>query len=281
MTQTPANWYDDGSGRLRYWDGSAWTDHFADTYVPPLPPAPSAPEAGFGPAQSTANWDYQPQATAQGDGFPANYDHAAPPTTDERADLGYAVPGAGGQDALADPFAAAPRQDSYPTSASAPKKKLPGWALALIVTGIVLIVGAAVAIAFLFVNVANTTNNVFEDAVKELDNATTVPTELESTYWELDDAYRNDSCSELMAVTTQSYRDSVGIENDTCAGAFNLDEDAASFYAYVESGEITGDSATLVAYESYSDAGQDFGDDASYTLVNVEGAWLFDTIEFD
>ncbi|WP_374009876.1 DUF2510 domain-containing protein [Leifsonia sp. LS-T14] len=27
---TPAGWYDDGSGRLRWWDGTQWTDHFAD-----------------------------------------------------------------------------------------------------------------------------------------------------------------------------------------------------------------------------------------------------------
>ncbi|WP_374009878.1 DUF2510 domain-containing protein [Leifsonia sp. LS-T14] len=30
MSSTPANWYDDGSGRLRWWDGEAWTEHFAD-----------------------------------------------------------------------------------------------------------------------------------------------------------------------------------------------------------------------------------------------------------
>lgn len=31
--QTPvAGWYDDDSGRQRYWDGSAWTEHFADEY---------------------------------------------------------------------------------------------------------------------------------------------------------------------------------------------------------------------------------------------------------
>lgn len=28
---TPAGWYDDGSGNQRYWDGSAWTEHTAPT----------------------------------------------------------------------------------------------------------------------------------------------------------------------------------------------------------------------------------------------------------
>lgn len=27
---TPAGWYDDGTGRLRWWDGGQWTEHFAD-----------------------------------------------------------------------------------------------------------------------------------------------------------------------------------------------------------------------------------------------------------
>jgi hypothetical protein len=31
-TSTVAGWYDDGSGRQRYWNGDAWTEHFADTY---------------------------------------------------------------------------------------------------------------------------------------------------------------------------------------------------------------------------------------------------------
>ncbi|MFF7293506.1 DUF2510 domain-containing protein [Microbacterium sp. NPDC008134] len=34
---TPAGWYDDGSGRQRWWDGEQWTEHFA--------PETSAPEA--------------------------------------------------------------------------------------------------------------------------------------------------------------------------------------------------------------------------------------------
>lgn len=30
MSDVAAGWYDDGSGRQRWWDGSTWTDHFAD-----------------------------------------------------------------------------------------------------------------------------------------------------------------------------------------------------------------------------------------------------------
>ena len=29
MSNVIAGWYDDGTGRQRWWDGSAWTDHFA------------------------------------------------------------------------------------------------------------------------------------------------------------------------------------------------------------------------------------------------------------
>jgi|GEM_PF-2046553 len=31
---TPAGWYDDGSGRQRWWDGMQWTEHFAPTSPP-------------------------------------------------------------------------------------------------------------------------------------------------------------------------------------------------------------------------------------------------------
>ena len=49
---TPAGWYPDASngGRQRYWDGSAWTAHFA----PELIPAPTAPMASPSPVMSTA-----------------------------------------------------------------------------------------------------------------------------------------------------------------------------------------------------------------------------------
>ncbi|WP_091225770.1 DUF2510 domain-containing protein [Microbacterium sp. 3J1] len=42
---TPAGWYDDGSGRLRWWDGVQWTEHFA----------PSAESAGASADETPAD----------------------------------------------------------------------------------------------------------------------------------------------------------------------------------------------------------------------------------
>ncbi|HWK19930.1 MAG TPA: DUF2510 domain-containing protein [Microbacteriaceae bacterium] len=53
MSTAAPGWYDDGQhpGRLRYWDGTQWTDHFASS----LPVAERLPDAiAFDP-------DYRPQ----------------------------------------------------------------------------------------------------------------------------------------------------------------------------------------------------------------------------
>ena len=37
--KTPAGWYDDGSGRQRYWDGQQWTVYAPEPAAPPFPPS--------------------------------------------------------------------------------------------------------------------------------------------------------------------------------------------------------------------------------------------------
>ncbi|MGF6823303.1 putative integral membrane protein [Microbacterium sp. ZKA21] len=49
IMSTPAGWYDDGSGRQRWWDGTQWTDQFAPETAAPdsgVPPYASNPAAG-------------------------------------------------------------------------------------------------------------------------------------------------------------------------------------------------------------------------------------------
>lgn len=66
---TPAGWYDDGSGRQRWWDGTKWTEHFA----PEAAAAESAP--GASGAEATAYAAPAAGSPAQG---AAPYAAAAP-----------------------------------------------------------------------------------------------------------------------------------------------------------------------------------------------------------
>lgn len=44
---TAAGWYDDGSGRQRWWDGSQWTDQFQSAAPAPSTPASAAQPTGI------------------------------------------------------------------------------------------------------------------------------------------------------------------------------------------------------------------------------------------
>ena len=64
-SKTPAGWYDDGSGNLRYWDGSAWTEHRAPGPAATQPPADASGESSG--AASSAAASSAPEATTLGD----------------------------------------------------------------------------------------------------------------------------------------------------------------------------------------------------------------------
>lgn len=67
---TAAGWYDDGSGRQRWWDGSAWTDRFQDPAgagsVVPAPPAQGGLEGVVNRIQAEAAAGGQPRPAAAG-----------------------------------------------------------------------------------------------------------------------------------------------------------------------------------------------------------------------
>lgn len=50
MANAPAGWFDDGSGRQRWWDGTAWTDRYLDEYATTAkaPRAVKAPKVATG-----------------------------------------------------------------------------------------------------------------------------------------------------------------------------------------------------------------------------------------
>ncbi|MFC7789323.1 DUF2510 domain-containing protein [Microbacterium sp. MAHUQ-60] len=102
----PAGWYDDGSGRQRWWDGAQWTEHFAPVEATPQP-APAGSEAPEGAAGSgtdaaaeTAE-EFDLDATARRDEIPRAEDSSAyaPPTASaypapEPVSPAYAAPAA-------------------------------------------------------------------------------------------------------------------------------------------------------------------------------------------
>lgn len=55
MSQTPAGWYPDANGTIRWWDGGQWTEH---TQPPPAMPAPPTAQ---GAAHQTMPLPYVPQ----------------------------------------------------------------------------------------------------------------------------------------------------------------------------------------------------------------------------
>ncbi|WP_448003558.1 DUF2510 domain-containing protein [Agromyces bauzanensis] len=129
-TNTPAGWYDDGRGALRYWDGVQWTEHTA----PLAPPADQAATAAYPPtpADQAATAAYPPTPADQA----ATAQYAAAP-----ADQYVAQPYAAGPYAAA-PYGTAPAPGAAPPPGPAPEPAGPN------VLGIVALVIAAIGFVF-------------------------------------------------------------------------------------------------------------------------------------
>lgn len=176
-----------------------------------------------------------------------------------------------------DPFAAPPRQGAY-SGATSPRKGLPGWGIALIVGGAVIIIGGVIGVAIMMSTFVTAANEVYEGVADDPYLVEPVPTEIQAAYDHLDAAYRAKSCSDLQAVTTPSYLESLGIDADNCLGAFPIEGERIGAYSELDYWYDEGDLGFLGAYEWYVQDGVDHSNTVEYTLVKVGDEWLFDSV---
>ncbi len=268
---TPAGWYDDGSGRLRWWDGQQWTEHFADQQSA----APAAPEAAEQPGDERKYADEAPAAAE-----PTSTEPTSTESTATEATATEAAAAQDGAEAIASTpepspvpaptpmpeqpaYAAAPAtpQGGYaaqpvPGAQPEPKKSRTGLIIGLVIGAVVLllaIVGVIIALAI---------GGLFA-AVSGPNDATDA----------LYDAWATEDCAAEYAITTEFYN---GGDEDVFCSAPDY-----SFLDGMVGYEITGTSienstATVTVDEDWGE----YTDVWEYELVEVDGEWLVDDLYF-
>jgi hypothetical protein len=169
-TPTPAGWYDDRHGAMRWWDGTQWTDH--------VQPAEDAPRDAAGADLGTGGTGAAPS------GYPGATPTSAP---------GVAQPG---------PYAPVPGPPAADGGGpERPKSRL--WILWVVLGGVALlfVIAAAILIPLLI--------GLFSSAAgggaSTADESAAV-----AVVEQYDDAWGDADCDDYLASTTQAWRDAYG-----------------------------------------------------------------------
>ncbi|WES64436.1 DUF2510 domain-containing protein [Microbacter sp. GSS18] len=278
MSTTPPGWYDDGHGALRWWDGAAWTEHVAQ-------PDPEPAGAGDGEA-------LPPELAPELD--PAAASSVGVPAPGEVPD--YAAYGGGAQQ---------PYPGAHPAGAfvsATEQKKSRAW-IVWVVVGVVLlgiVIAAAVLIPLLILGAStgggqgqqqsSSTFDVDDSVVLSTDDDFAVV----DTVALYDSAWQNADCDEYIASTTVEFRESGGgyadcaeFEADAAATIESLDD----YAVLVTTVSFDSDTALVITTETYTsmydqqgmptDEPVEYDDTLYYLLVDVDGEWLIDGVEYD
>ena len=283
MATTPPGWYDDGHGALRWWDGSQWTEHVA-TPDPDVAGGELAPTEAEIVAAAEAEADSErvaaevDAATALGLGVPPvgsvpEYPAAATHHDHPQGAYPGGYPGAG---APAGAFTAAtePRKSSL-------------WVL-WVVLGVVLlgvVIAAAIVIPLIFLSLTGGSSQQSVAPSGADEEAAVAAVGL------YDDAWQNVDCDAYVASTTEEFR-----EVSQLAECDAFGETAAEFAASVENYVVTvtdieaeTDSILVSTTETYDALFDEDGSplnepqaqelDYEYTIVQVDGEWVIDSLD--
>jgi len=310
MTTTPPGWYDDGHGAMRWWDGVQWTEHVAQP-DPVASPAPSEAEivaAQLGFEQPAAPATAPPAAPAIDPGVAAYLAQqnaaavpaqpvppygAAQPEAPQYAPAQYgAAPqqyGAAPQYPMADPaYAQPPYPGAAPggafAAATEPRSSSKLW-IVWVVLGVVLlgiVIAVAVVVPLLILNATSGGGAAQTDDEKAAVSAV-------QTY---DHAWQTGDCDELLAVTTEEFREaSQYVDCETFqSDAANFDDTFDDYELAITGVESDEDEIEITTNETYTLLVDENGDPADpssgatvyhYTLVPDGSAWVIDDLYYD
>lgn len=233
---TPAGWYDDGSGQMRYWDGMGWTEHVA----------PRQGQEGAVAAESV------PAEAAPAEVAPAEAARAETPAYASAG--GFADPGVAA--APVAPMQAAYGAAPISLDSGAPQKKsrLGLW-VTLGLVGLLVVVGGGIA------------------AVVLLMRATEVGPEDQLAA--LVESWQNQDCPAEYELMHPYITDGLTVD-EYCADAdYSWFTEMTDWEYVVDGSEVQDSTAYVSTTEYYRWEGDRYVDEWVYEFHKVDGRWLY------